>query len=92
MAASYLTDGLGAAAALCSMVSFAPQLTKIWREKDASAVSRRMYLVSVAGFTMWTTYGVLIGRWPVILCNAVCLAMCLAILALAWRYGDTAPA
>ncbi len=87
MAAAYLIDLLGGAAATCSMVSFAPQLAKIWREKDASAVSKRMYMVSVAGFALWTTYGVLIGRWPVILCNTVCLAMCLAILGLAWRYG-----
>jgi len=87
MAIGYLTEALGGGAAACSTISFAPQLAKIWREKDARAVSRRMYLVSVAGFGLWTAYGCLIGRWPVILCNAVCLAMCLAILVLAWRYG-----
>ena len=87
MAVAYLTDILGGGAATCSMVSFAPQLAKIWREKDASAVSKRMYLVSVLGFTLWTAYGLLIGRWPVVLCNTVCLAMCMAILGLAWRYG-----
>jgi MtN3 and saliva related transmembrane protein len=81
-----VVEGLGGAAALCSMVSFAPQLTKIWREKDASAVSLRMYAVSVGGFALWITYGALIGRWPVIVCNAICLAMCVAILTLKWRY------
>jgi MtN3 and saliva related transmembrane protein len=36
-----IVDIVGVAAALCSMTSFAPQLIKIWRERDASAVSLR---------------------------------------------------
>jgi MtN3 and saliva related transmembrane protein len=80
-----LIDGLGSAAALCSMVSFAPQLIKIWREKDASSVSLRMYLVTVAAFSLWLTYGLVIGRWPIALSNAVCLVMSGAILILKLR-------
>ena len=80
-----LIDGLGSAAALCSMVSFAPQLIKIWREKDAGAVSLRMYLVTVTGFSLWLTYGLVIGRWPIAISNAVCLVMSGAILVLKLR-------
>ena len=83
-----ILDGLGGGAALCSMASFAPQVVKIWQAKDAGSVSLRMYAVSVLGFSLWTIYGVLIGRWPVMACNAVCLAMCVAILVLKWRYRD----
>jgi MtN3 and saliva related transmembrane protein len=82
-----LVEVLGAAAAVCSMVSFTPQVVKIWRERDAGAVSWRMYGISILGFSLWTTYGVLIGRWPVIGCNAVCLGLCAAILALKWRFS-----
>ena len=32
---------VGTAAALCSIVSFAPQMIKIWKERDASSVSLR---------------------------------------------------
>ncbi len=81
-----IADALGIAAAGCSMTSFAPQLIKIWRERDASAVSLRMYLVTVAGFCLWTAYGAVIGRWPVVASNAVCLAMAAAILALKFRF------
>ena len=83
-----IVDGLGIGAALCSMASFTPQVVKIWQAKDAGSVSLRMYAVSVLGFSLWTTYGVLIGRWPLVACNAVCLAMCVAILVLKWRYRD----
>jgi MtN3 and saliva related transmembrane protein len=78
---------VGTGAALCSMTSFGPQIMKIWRERDASSVSLRMYLVTVTGFVLWTIYGVLIGSWPVAASNVVCLAMSGAVLALKWRFS-----
>lgn len=88
MDSNLLIQAVGTIAALCSMTSFAPQLIKIWREKDASSVSLRMYMVTVTGFAFWIAYGVLIGAWPVIGANTVCLLMSAAILALRLRYGD----
>jgi len=74
------------------MTSFAPQLMKIWRERDASQVSLRMYLVTVTGFVLWTAYGILIGRWPVAVSNAVCLAMSGAVLVLKLKFDRAGPA
>lgn len=82
-----LVDIVGTGAALCSMTSFVPQILKIWRERDASSVSLRMYAVTVTGFILWTTYGVLIGSWPVIGANAVCLVLSATILTLKWRFS-----
>lgn len=82
-------DAVGTLAALCSMTSFTPQIIKIWREKDASSVSLRMFLLTVTGFTLWTTYGVLLGSWPVAVSNAVCLALSGVILALKLRFRET---
>jgi MtN3 and saliva related transmembrane protein len=84
---SSLADLVGAAAAICSMTSFAPQLIKIWRERDASSVSLRMYVVTVTGFSLWIAYGVLIGSWPVMASNIVCLLLSGAILGLKWRFS-----
>jgi MtN3 and saliva related transmembrane protein len=81
-------DIVGTAAALCSMASFTPQILKIWREKDASSISLRMYVVTVTGFTLWTIYGVLSGSWPVIAANSVCLLLSAVILTLKWRFRD----
>jgi MtN3 and saliva related transmembrane protein len=81
-----LPDIVGTAAAICSMTSFTPQILKIWRERDASSVSLRMYVVTVTGFTLWTAYGVLTKSWPVIGANAVCLMLSGVILALKWRF------
>ena len=81
---------VGTLAALCSMVSFVPQIVKIWRDRDASEVSLRMYLITVTGFCLWTAYGVLIGSWPVTVSNVICLLMSGAILALKWRFSHAA--
>lgn len=79
---------VGAAAALCSMTSFTPQILKIWRERDASSVSLRMFLLTVTGFVLWTIYGVLLGSWPVAVANAVCLVLSAVILALKVKFRD----
>ena len=82
-----IADVVGSGAALCSMSSFAPQIAKIWRERDASSVSLRMYLVTVTGFSLWIAYGVLIESWPVAASNSICLLMSGAVLALKWRFS-----
>lgn len=86
-----IANAVGVGAALCSMTSFAPQIAKIWRERDASSVSLRMYLVTVTGFSLWIGYGVLIASWPVAVSNSVCLAMSGAVLALKWRFSRARP-
>ena len=68
------------------MTSFLPQIIKIWRDRDASQVSLRMYIVTVAGFSLWTAYGVLVGSWPVAASNIACLLMAGVVLALRWRF------
>ena len=90
MSASPLAVAVGIAAAALSITSFAPQIIKIWRERDASAVSLRTCLVTVAGFVCWTLYGVLIGAWPVVGSNLACLAMSSAVLAMKWRFDRRA--
>ena len=78
---------VGVAAALCSMTSFAPQIAKILRDRDASEISLNMYLVTVTGFCLWSGYGLLIASWPVTVSNLVCLGMSGAVLALKWRFS-----
>jgi MtN3 and saliva related transmembrane protein len=79
-------NAVGVAAALCSMTSFVPQIIKIARDHDASSVSFRMYVVTVAGFVLWIVYGLSIASWPVAVSNLVNLGLAAAILALKLRY------
>jgi len=76
----------GSLAALCSILSFAPQAVKIWRERDASAVSLKTYSLTVICFVLWVAYGVMIQAWPVIVSNACALFMASLVLVMKWRF------
>jgi MtN3 and saliva related transmembrane protein len=76
------TSLVGYSATLCSVASFVPQAWKVIRTRDTAAISLRMYAITVVGFALWLTYGVLLGQWPLILTNAVCLLLSGFILAM----------
>lgn len=77
---------VGTAAALCSITSFAPQMIKIWKARDASSVSLKTYSLTVTCFVLWTTYGVLTTAWPIIVANACALVMAAGVMVMKWRF------
>lgn len=86
MSTTLAANIIGTLAALCSISSFAPQAIKIWREKDASAVSLKTYSLTVTCFVLWVAYGVLIKAWPLIVANSCALAMASLVLVMKWRF------
>ncbi|MGX1786112.1 SemiSWEET family sugar transporter [Bosea sp. NPDC055332] len=70
----------GSAAALCSMASFVPQAWRIVKSRDTGSISPVMYSFTVAGFALWTLYGIGLGEWPLIVTNSVCLLLASFIL------------
>ncbi len=66
---------LGSLAAIASTVSFTPQAWKIIRTRDTEAISAPMYGITVVGFALWTSYGLLLGQWPLIVTNSICLIL-----------------
>jgi MtN3 and saliva related transmembrane protein len=83
----FIIDAVGVAAAVCSMASFVPQVLKLLRERDVSGVSLRMYVVTVAGFALWTAYGWFLGQWPLIAANSISFLLAAWVLALKVRFG-----
>ena len=83
---------VGSAAALCSIASFAPQIFKIWKERDASSVSLKTYSLTVICFVLWVAYGVLTTAWPIIVANGCALIMASGVLVMKWRFRDGDPA
>lgn len=80
---------VGTAAALCSITSFAPQMIKIWKERDASSVSLKTYSLTVTCFVLWTAYGILTTAWPIVVSNALALVMASGVLAMKWRFSQS---
>lgn len=73
---------VGAAAVVASTASFSPQAVKIIRTRDTSAISAVTYAMTVVGFALWLVYGALLGEWPLILTNTICLLLSAFILAM----------
>ena len=84
---SLAANVVGSAAALCSITSFAPQMIKIWKSRDASAVSLKTYSLTVTCFALWVVYGVMTGAWPVTIANVLALLMSAGVLAMKWRFS-----
>lgn len=85
-----VANTVGVAAALCSITSFAPQMVKIWKEQDATAVSLKTYSLTVTCFALWVVYGVMTGAWPVTFANTCALLMASGVLAMKWRFSRRA--
>lgn len=83
---SIVANLIGAVAAICSTSSFAPQLVKLWRDKQAGEVSLGMYVLTVSAFVAWSVYGIALGSWPLAVANLVSLGLASAILILKLRY------
>ncbi len=71
---------VGTFAAIASTLSFAPQAWKIIKSRRTHDISAGMYALTVFGFACWTTYGALLGQWPLIIPNSICLLMAAFIL------------
>lgn len=71
---------IGWLATLASTISFVPQAWKIIKTRETKDISRGMYMITVAGFACWAIYGTLLGQWPIIVTNSICLALSAFIL------------
>jgi MtN3 and saliva related transmembrane protein len=77
---------IGYLAALLTTCSFVPQAWLTFRTRDVKGISLGMYTVFACGVALWLAYGVLLAAWPIVVANAITLALALAILAMKLRY------
>ena len=75
-----LTTIVGVIAAICTTVSYYPQLKKCWETHSAGDLSLTMFSVLAAGVALWVVYGVLKSDLVIILANVVSLLLLSGIL------------
>ena len=85
-AISPAVNAIGMVAAVCTTVSFVPQLIRVWRLRSAREISLLMFLIYSLGIFLWLLYGIYIHSLPVILANSISLVLSLAMLALKLRF------
>ena len=80
-----MTDMIGLVAAMLTTISFLPQTLLVLRTGRTDGISLCMYALFTTGVAGWLIYGCLVGSLPVILANAVTLALAATILGLKVR-------
>jgi MtN3 and saliva related transmembrane protein len=83
---SFSPTWIGIAAAVLTTSAFAPQAFKVWQTRSTRDVSLAMFLMMVTGNALWLLYGILIKDLPLIVANAVTLALAGVILAAKIRF------
>lgn len=83
----FTVELLGSLAALCTTISFLPQVVRTWRSKSVGDISLTMYLVFCTGLALWLVYGLCLGSLPIIAANTITLALAGSVLFMRIIYG-----
>jgi MtN3 and saliva related transmembrane protein len=79
-------DLIGYFAAALTTLSFVPQAWHTFTTRDVRGISLGMYSAFTLGVTLWLVYGLLLGAWPIVVANAITLALAVSILVMKLRF------
>jgi MtN3 and saliva related transmembrane protein len=86
MTDSALAEIIGYFAAVLTTASFVPQAWHTFKTRDVRGISLGMYSAFTVGVAGWLLYGLLLGAWPIVIANAITLALAATILGMKLRY------
>ena len=78
---------IGSIAAICTTISFLPQVVRIHRTKRTHDLSLPTYIIFALGVFAWFCYGIMINSFPVIVANAIIVVFVMYIIFMKIRYG-----
>jgi MtN3 and saliva related transmembrane protein len=85
-AAAVAAQCIGYAAGALTTACVVPQIARALRTQSTADISYGFVVTLSLGLVLWTAYGALIGQVPVIVPNAVSLALNLTLIALKLAY------
>jgi MtN3 and saliva related transmembrane protein len=71
---------VGTVAGILTTTSFLPQVWHSFRSRSCGDLSYGMLCVMLGGTALWTLYGVMLHRWPIILPNAITCGLITALI------------
>ncbi|HEX8830224.1 MAG TPA: SemiSWEET transporter [Longimicrobium sp.] len=77
---------IGYVAGALTVISFLPQVVRVWRTKKTSDLSLGMFVILITAGALWITYGVVTSDWPVIATNGGMVMLNIAILVAKLRF------
>lgn len=78
---------IGSIAGTLTTASFLPQVGHSFRSRSCRDLSYSMLVVMGTGTALWTLYGFMLHRWPIIIPNAIsfCLISTLIVMKASYR-------
>ena len=77
---------IGSIAGVLTTLAFVPQVMKVIKTKDTSALSLGMYSMQVFGVFLWLVHGIVIQDMALLMANAVTLMLAIIILGYKLKY------
>jgi MtN3 and saliva related transmembrane protein len=77
---------MGLVAAALTVISFFPQLMKIWKTRSTKDISLGMFSIFCVAVFLWFVYGILIKDPPVIIANFLVFIQAFIILTFKVKY------
>ena len=78
---------IGYIAGTLTTVAYLAQVLRTLKHRRTKAISLSMYLMLCTGIGLWLVYGIFIQSWPVIIANAVTLALSGTVLVMKIKFG-----
>jgi MtN3 and saliva related transmembrane protein len=78
---------VGYIAGTLTTVAYLAQVLRTLKHRRTKDISLGMYLMLCSGIALWLVYGIFIHSWPVIIANAVTLALSGAVLVMKIKFG-----
>jgi MtN3 and saliva related transmembrane protein len=78
---------VGYVAGALTTISYLAQVLRTLKHRSTKDISLTMYLLLCSGIGLWLIYGMMINSWPVIIANAVTLALSGAVLLMKIKFG-----
>ncbi len=73
-------EWIGFFAAALSTISYLPQVIHTIRSRDTTGISLGMYILLVAGTSLWLAYGIALNSLPLIIANIITISLSTTIL------------
>ena len=77
---------VGYIAGTLTTASFLPQVFHSFRSRSCRDLSYAMLIVMGTGTALWTIYGAMLYRWPIILPNAITFGLICALIGMKASY------
>jgi len=82
-----ITTIVGYIAGTLTTIAYLAQVLRTLKHRRTKDISLGMYLLLCSGIGLWLAYGILLHSWPVIIANAVALALSGSVLAMKIKFG-----